>query len=67
MNLIKKRIIILIINFFIKIGKVIEIYNLCDYDCDYFFFEIAITITIKRTFYFQNRDYDYYFDCQSKR
>ena len=33
-----KRLIILIINFFIKIGKVIEIYNFCDYDYDYFLF-----------------------------
>ena len=31
-----KRLIILIINFFIKIGKVIEIYNCCDYDNDFF-------------------------------
>ena len=34
------------INFFIKFGKVIEIYNFCYYDYDYFFFKIAITITI---------------------
>ena len=48
------------INFFIKIGKVIEIYNFCYYDYDYFFSNRDYDYDY---FLFSNRDYDYYFDC----